>query len=77
VSRAGLTQLEAEGYYQSHPNDAVTIAQLAHARPWPWVPELFRVQREVVQPRLEEVVLRDADAARALDEARTSLRELG
>ena len=72
VSRAGLAQLQAEGYYQSHPNDGVTIAQLAHARPWPWAPELFRVQREVVQPRLEEVVLRDTDARTALDEARRS-----
>ena len=70
VSRAGLAQLEVEGYYRSHPNDRVAVEQLADARPWPWATELFRLQREVVQPRLEEVVLRDRDAGAAMDEAR-------
>jgi sn-glycerol 3-phosphate transport system substrate-binding protein len=75
VSRAGLARLEADGYYQRHPNDRVTIDQLASVRPWPWAAELFRVQREVVQPRLEEVVLRNRDARAALDEARRSAAE--
>jgi sn-glycerol 3-phosphate transport system substrate-binding protein len=77
VSRAGLAQLEAEGFYREHPNDRVTIDQLAAAQPWPWAPELFRVQREVVQPRLEDVVLRDRDARQSLAEARRGLEGAG
>jgi len=73
VSQAGLAELQRSGYYQEHPNDLVTIDQLGVALPWPWAPELFRVQREVVQPRLEDVVLRNRDARQALAEARASL----
>jgi sn-glycerol 3-phosphate transport system substrate-binding protein len=64
VSRAGLAELERSGYYASHPNDRVAIDQLAHAEPWPWATELFRIQREAVQPRLEEAVLAQRDAPR-------------
>ncbi len=46
--------LRQDGYYAAHPNDHVAVDQLAHAAPWPWSPELLRVQREAVQPRLEE-----------------------
>ena len=70
VSRAGREELERAGYYTAHPNDHVAVAQLAAAEPWPWSPELFRVQREAVQPRLEEAVLARRDARQALDEAR-------
>jgi len=73
VNRRGYEQLEAEGYYDAHPNDRVTLDQLAHARPWPWAPALFRVQREAVQPRLEAAVLQDEDPAAALRQARRSL----
>jgi sn-glycerol 3-phosphate transport system substrate-binding protein len=73
VSRTGLALLERDGYYREHPNDRVTIDQLAHAVAWPWAPELFRVQREAVQPRLERVVLGDLDAHEALEEARRSI----
>ncbi len=74
VSRAGLAELEAAGYYASHPNDRVAIDQLADAAPWPWAPELFRIQREAVQPRLEEAVLTPRDARTTLDEARIAAR---
>jgi sn-glycerol 3-phosphate transport system substrate-binding protein len=74
VSRAGLTELEQSGYYASHPNDRVAIDQLADATPWPWAPELFRIQREAVQPRLEEAVLAPRDARLTLDEARAAAR---
>src|SRR5262249_62222208 len=57
VSRAGIAALDAAGYYRDHPNDRVALDQLAFAEPWPWSPELFRIQREAVQPRLEEAVL--------------------
>jgi sn-glycerol 3-phosphate transport system substrate-binding protein len=70
VSRAGQRELEASGFYAKHPNDHVAVAQLASAEPWPWSPELFRVQREAVQPRLEEAVLTRRDARATLDEAR-------
>ncbi len=69
VSEPGRALLEARGYYREHPNDAVTLGQLAHAMPWPWAPELFRVQREVVQPRLEEAVLARRDAGAVIAEA--------
>src|SRR5690606_545573 len=70
VSLAGRRALEQKGYYRAHPNDAVTLAQLAYAMPWPWSPDLFRVQREAVQPRLEEAVLAGADPAVMLRQAR-------
>lgn len=70
VSRGGLAALESAGYYEKHPNDRVAIDQLANAAPWPWAPELFRVQREAVQPRLEEAVLMKRDARAVLAEAR-------
>ncbi|MEM9692307.1 MAG: extracellular solute-binding protein, partial [Myxococcota bacterium] len=74
VSAPALAQLEQDGFYRRHPNDRVTLDQLAHAQPWPWAAELFRVQREAVQPRLEAAVLEQMDPARALDQARKSLR---
>lgn len=70
VSRRGRLQLQSEGFYRTHPNDVVTLDQLHDAQPWPWAPQLFRVQREAVQPRLEEAVLLRRDARAALDEAR-------
>jgi hypothetical protein len=36
---------------------------------------LFRVQRELVQPRLEAALLEQLDAARVLSEARQLARE--
>ncbi|AUX49114.1 ABC transporter substrate-binding protein [Sorangium cellulosum] len=75
VSRRGLEALAQGGYYAAHPNDRVAVDQLAHAAPWPWSPELFRVQREAVQPRLEEAVLAQRDAAETLSEAVRAARE--
>ena len=74
VSQTGLERLERSGYYREHPNDRVTIEQLDYAQPWPWAPSLFRVQREAVQPRLEEAVLLDRDAHATLAAARSSLK---
>jgi sn-glycerol 3-phosphate transport system substrate-binding protein len=75
VNAAGRRQLEASGYYRDHPNDRVTLDQLAHAQAWPWAPLLFRVQREAVQPRLEQAVLGPRDARQTLEEARRSAQQ--
>lgn len=70
ISSVGITELEKTGYYAQHPNDRVAIDQLEHASPWPWAKNLFRVQREAVQPRLEEAVLAQKSARAMLEEAR-------
>ena len=75
VSKTGLETLRNAGYYAQHPNDAVAVEQLRVASPWPWCTELFRVQREIVQPRLEEAVLARRDATEVLEEARRAARE--
>jgi sn-glycerol 3-phosphate transport system substrate-binding protein len=75
VSRAGIAELEKSGYYREHPSDRVALDQLAFAEPWPWAPDLFRIEREAVQPRLEEAVLSKRDARAMLDEARRVARE--
>jgi sn-glycerol 3-phosphate transport system substrate-binding protein len=75
VSKKGLAELEAGGFYSAHPNDRVALDQLAHAFAWPFQPSLFRVQREAVQPRLEEAVLAKMDARKALHEARRAAEE--
>ncbi len=75
ISRAGFEQLQQSGYYAEHPNDKVTLDQLAYAQPWPWSTRLFRVQREAVQPRLEEAVLERRDPRATLAEAVRSAGE--
>lgn len=75
VSQKGLALLEEGGFYREHPNDRVAVDQLAHAAPWPWATKLFRVQREAVQPRLEEAVLARRDARATLEEARRAAEE--
>ena len=70
VTRSAVERLEQTGYYERHPNDRVALDQLGVAQPWPWSLELFRIQREVVQPRLESAVLSRRDAAALLREAR-------
>lgn len=75
VNRAGIAELERAGHYREHPNDRVALDQLAFAEPWPWARDLFRIEREVVQPRLEEAVLAKRDARAVLDEARRLARE--
>lgn len=70
TTRAAVRKLETTGYYARHPNDRVAYDQLSQAQPWPWATELFRIQREIVQPRLESAVLAEGNARRLLDEAR-------
>ncbi len=70
VTRNAVDQLERGGYYKAHPNDRVAYDQLGDVQPWPWSPDLFRIQREIVQPRLESAVLGSVPAAKAMQEAR-------
>lgn len=75
VTREAVARLEAQGFYRSHPNDRVAYDQLSAAQPWPWAPSLFRVQRQVVEPRLESAVLRNRDPRAVLAEARAAARD--
>jgi sn-glycerol 3-phosphate transport system substrate-binding protein len=77
VTDSAVEKLETEGYYQEHPNDRVALDQLGVAMPWPWSTELFRVQREIVQPRLESAVLARRDAEALLTEARREASRRG
>lgn len=75
VTRSAVKQLEQRGYYAQHPNDAVALEQLSVAEPWPWSVDLFRIQREIVQPRLESAVVQGRDARQLLAEARALAAE--
>jgi sn-glycerol 3-phosphate transport system substrate-binding protein len=70
TTEPAVARMRAEGFFARHPNDAVAQAQLADVDPWPWAPMLFRIERDVVDPRLEEAVITGRDARAALDEAR-------
>ena len=77
VTKQAVARLQTEGYYRKHPNDAVALAQLKVAMPWPWSPNLFRIQREIVQPRLERAVLTRLNARELLSEGRRLASEDG
>lgn len=70
VTRSAIEELRAEGYYAAHPNDRIALEQLEAVEPWPWSPTLFRVQREIVDPLLEDAVITGRSAADALATAR-------
>jgi sn-glycerol 3-phosphate transport system substrate-binding protein len=70
TTETAVDKLRAEGFYAHHPNDDVAQRQLASVEPWPWEPMLFRIERDIVDPRLEEAVLLDRDAAAVLEQAR-------
>jgi sn-glycerol 3-phosphate transport system substrate-binding protein len=74
VTTTAVDRLVARGWYARHPNDRVAYDQLANVEPWPWAPELFRVERDIVEPRLEEAVLTGSDAHDVLQEARDDAR---
>ncbi len=77
VTTPAASELETSGFYRQHANYRVALDQLAAAQPWPWSKNLFRVQRELVQPRLEAAVLERRDPARVLQEARALALESG
>jgi sn-glycerol 3-phosphate transport system substrate-binding protein len=70
VTTEAAARLETSGFYARHPNHKVALEQLSAAQPWPWSKSLFRIQREVVQPRLEAAVLEKLDPAMVLGDAR-------
>ncbi len=70
ATRSSVARLEASGYYAAHPSDRVAYDQLSDVAPWPWLPDLFRIDRQIVEPLLEDAVLRDRDARATMDEAR-------
>lgn len=74
VTASAIRVLESNGFYREHPNHRVAVDQLAAAMPWPWSTSLFRLQREIVQPRLERAVLGGGSARALLDEARELAR---
>jgi sn-glycerol 3-phosphate transport system substrate-binding protein len=75
VTRPAVERLSSNGWYARHPNDRVARDQLADAAPWPWSPDLFRIARDVVEPRLEDAVLTGRDPHETLEEARQAARE--
>ena len=70
TTRGAVAELETTGFFSKHPNHRVALDQLEVALAWPWSTELFRIQREVVEPRLEQAVLQGHDASVLLKEAR-------
>jgi sn-glycerol 3-phosphate transport system substrate-binding protein len=70
VTTPAVERLVERGWYGTHPNDRVAYDQLAAVAPWPWAPELFRIDRDVIEPRLEEGVLEGTDARELMDAAR-------
>ncbi len=74
VAEEAIENLRRDGYYAAHPNDGVAVGQLANVDPWPWAPSLFRVQRDVLEPRLEDAVFRRLDPRGVFAEARSLAR---
>jgi sn-glycerol 3-phosphate transport system substrate-binding protein len=70
VTTPAVERLVERGWYVQHPNDRVAYDQLGDVDPWPWSPELFRIERDIVEPRLEEAVLTGRDAHAVMEEAR-------
>jgi sn-glycerol 3-phosphate transport system substrate-binding protein len=75
ITRPAFDSLRASGFYLRHPNDLVAYEELAHAQPWPWAPDLFRVERDIVEPLLQEAVLSGRDPHLVMQEARAQARE--
>jgi sn-glycerol 3-phosphate transport system substrate-binding protein len=71
ITEGAVSLMRKDGFFAKHPNDDVAQRQLSSVEPWPWEPMLFRVQRDIVDPRLEEAVLLKRDARVVLDEARS------
>jgi len=70
VTRGAVAELARSGYYDAHPNDKVVLGELDAIERWPWSPTLFRVEREIMDPLLEDAVLEGTNAAEALARGR-------
>lgn len=75
VTVGAVQKLESSGFYAKHRNYRVALDQLRVAQPWPWSKGLFRIQREIVQPRLEAAVLEGQKPELALAQARRLAQE--
>lgn len=69
VAEGAVRDLRETGFFGEHPNDAVAQSELAHVAPWPWAPNLFRMQRDILEPRLEDAVIENRDAGAVIGEA--------
>jgi hypothetical protein len=69
VRYAALQDPELAALRLRDPNYRVALEQLSVARPFPFTPVLFAMQREQLQPRLDRPVLGLQSTAEALDEA--------
>jgi len=74
VTDASVARLRDGGFFAKHPNDTVAQRDLANVLAWPWAPNLFRSQRDVLEPRLEEAVMKGRNAGALLREARELAR---
>jgi sn-glycerol 3-phosphate transport system substrate-binding protein len=74
ITRRAVAALGESGFIMRHPNDRVAYEQLAYAQRWPWAPELFRVERDVVEPLLQDAVLSGRDPHETMQEARELAR---
>ncbi len=75
VTNTAINRLRESGYYDKHPNDWVAYEQLEHADPWPWSTTLFRIERDIVNPQLEDAILTNRSAVDTLREAREEAEE--
>jgi sn-glycerol 3-phosphate transport system substrate-binding protein len=82
VTEAAHEEMRATGFYDvtmpdgtpGHPADLVAFRQLENADPWPWAELLFRIERDIIEPRLEGAVFANTDARRVLEDAREEAR---
>lgn len=77
ITEPAVAKMQSDGFFVKHPNDAVAQAQLADVDPWPWEPNLFRIERDIVDPRLEEAVLLNKDPRATLEQARARAERPG
>ena len=75
MTEPAARRLEETGFYARHANDRVAYEQLRDVDPWAWAPSLFRIQRDVVEPRLEGAVFAARDPREVMREAREAARE--
>ncbi|HVR20822.1 MAG TPA: extracellular solute-binding protein, partial [Polyangiaceae bacterium] len=74
VTNGAVQKLHDVRFFEKHPNDTVAQSELSHVSPWPWAKNLFRIQRDVLEPRLEDAVIEGRDARAVLHEARELAR---
>lgn len=69
TTERGIQALTDRGHFKAFPNEETALDQRRAIVPWPWHRDLFRIQRDVIQGKLEACVLGDEDAETTLREA--------